>query len=77
MYKVREIIQSFTGRSDFRITEAAVEALREASEATMTNFFEDAYLLCNHAKRQTLFVADILLLKKLRVGYDTALDPAR
>ena len=73
--KVREIIQTISGQPDYRITEAAVEALREASEANMTSFFEDANLLCIHAKRVTLFPQDIRLLRALRVNSDPTVVP--
>jgi histone H3/H4 len=49
-----------------RVTESAVEALREASESFLTSMFEDSYMLALHAKRVTLFPRDINLLLHLR-----------
>ena len=49
-----------------RITEMAVEAMREASEVVLTSIFEDSYLLALHAKRVTLVPRDLHLLLNLR-----------
>ena len=49
-----------------RVTEMAVEALREASEMIITNIFEDSNLLAIHAKRVTLMAKDMQLLLKLK-----------
>jgi histone H3/H4 len=49
-----------------RITEMAVEALREASECILTSVFEDSYLLSIHAKRVTLMAKDMQLLLRLK-----------
>ena len=49
-----------------RVTEAALEALREASETMLTSVFEDSYLLTLHAKRITLFPRDMALLMRIR-----------
>jgi len=62
---VKEILHSRTS-TDFRVTEMAVEALREASENVLTSIFEDAYLVATHAKRVTLFPRDMALVLNLR-----------
>lgn len=67
------MIQYVTGQTDYRITEAAVEALREATETCLVNVFEDSYLLALHAKRVTLHPRDMQLLLILRNGSDRAL----
>ena len=54
------------GGVGIRVTEMAVEALREASECVLTSVFEDSYLLALHAKRITLFPRDMNLLLKLK-----------
>lgn len=54
------------GGVGIRITEMAVEALREASECVLTSIFEDSYLLALHAKRITLFPRDMNLLLRLK-----------
>ena len=51
---------------DIRVTEMAVEALREASECILTSIFEDSYLLSIHAKRVTLMAKDMQLLLRLK-----------
>lgn len=66
---IRELIQQRCGHKNLRITEMAVEAMREASECLLTSIFEDAYLLALHAKRVTLFPRDITLLLNLRHDY--------
>ena len=63
--KVKELIINRCGR-DMRITEMAVEALREASECILTSVFEDSYLLSIHAKRVTLMAKDMQLLLRLK-----------
>ena len=54
------------GTPEYRFTEMAVEALREASENVLTSLFEDSYLLALHAKRVTLMPRDIALCLNLR-----------
>ena len=63
---VRDILQKRTSRADVRITETALEALREASESMLVGVFEDSYLLSLHAKRVTLMPKDLRLLLTLR-----------
>lgn len=63
---VKETIQNRTGNQGFKVTETAVEALREASENLLTNIFEDSYLLSMHAKRVTLMPRDMQLLMRLK-----------
>jgi histone H3/H4 len=63
---VKETIQKRTGGTSFRVTETAVEALREASENLLTNIFEDSYLLSLHARRVTLMPRDMQLLMRLK-----------
>ena len=59
-------MQSRYPAQSLRITEMAVEAMREASECVLTSVFEDSYLLARHAKRVTLFPTDMQLLLTLR-----------
>ena len=51
---------------NIRITEMAVEALREASENVLVSVFEDSYLIALHARRVTLMPRDISLLLRIR-----------
>lgn len=60
---IREILQQF--RVDFRLQGQAIEALRESSELYLVQMFSDALLCMIHAKRATLQVRDIHLLKAL------------
>ncbi|XP_043668730.1 histone H3.3-like [Vespula pensylvanica] len=50
----------------YRIQLVALEALQEALEMYMIQFFEDSLLLTNHAKRVTLQKDDMLLNRRLR-----------
>lgn len=54
------------GKTDMRVTEMAVEALREASEAVLVSLFEDSYLVATHAQRVTLMPRDLALVLSLR-----------
>ena len=60
------MIYETTNSPNYRVTEAAVEALREAAESMLVSVFEDSYLLAMHAKRVTLFPSDLNLLLRLR-----------
>jgi histone H3/H4 len=62
---IKELIHDRAG-SGMRITEMALEALREASECALISIFEDSYLLALHSKRVTLFPRDMALLLRLR-----------
>ncbi|XP_012272809.1 histone H3.3-like [Orussus abietinus] len=64
---VREIIRECFPRLDVqRIQVSALEALQEATEMYITQFFEDAMLLTLHAKRVTLMQRDMILMRRLR-----------
>lgn len=54
---------------DMRFQALALAALQEAAEAFLVYTFEDANLLCLHAKRVTLMQKDIVLARKLRGDY--------
>lgn len=66
---VREITQEISDAAGFdviRYQTAALEALQEAAEAYLVGLFEDAYLCTIHAKRVTLFVNDIQLVRRIQ-----------
>lgn len=50
----------------FRIQKTALEALQEACEIYMTQFFQDSYLATLHCNRVTLMVKDMRLVRRLR-----------
>jgi len=50
----------------YRIQATALEALQEATEMYIVQFFEDALLLALHAKRVTLMRHDMVLMRRLR-----------
>ncbi|XP_026474588.1 histone H3.3-like [Ctenocephalides felis] len=62
---VKETLQKI-GANDMRFTATAIEALHEAVEIYMTQFFEDAYLCTAHRRRVTLMPIDIHLCRRLR-----------
>lgn len=55
-------------KTGLKITQSAVEALRESSESFLVHLFEDSYLLSLHAKRVTLMPRDICLITRLKYG---------
>jgi histone H3 len=61
---VREVAQEF--RSDLRFQSPAIVALQEASEAYLTQLFEDTNLCAIHAKRVTIFPKDMQLARRIR-----------
>lgn len=64
---VREIILDIFPREDItRIQASALEALQEATEMYVVQFFEDSVLLAYHAKRVTLMRNDMILMRRLR-----------
>ncbi|KAH0944822.1 hypothetical protein HN011_004425 [Eciton burchellii] len=64
---VREILVDLFPRQDIvRIQATALEALQEATEMYIVQFFEDAMLLSLHAKRVTLLQNDMILMRRLR-----------
>lgn len=65
---MRELLQQRS--TGIKITEMAVEALREASENVLVSVFEDSYLLALHAKRVTLMPRDISLLLRIRNDFN-------
>lgn len=44
----------------------ALEALQEATEMYLVQFYEDSILLAYHCKRVTLMINDMRLLRRLR-----------
>ena len=71
-HSVRAILRSLTGESEKSATQvhrfqaSALLALQEACEAAVVNLYEDAYLCTQHAKRATLFPADVALARRIR-----------
>lgn len=64
---VREVISElFPNNLVNRIQSTALEALQEAAEAYLVQFFEDCVLLSLHAKRVTLYIQDMILMRRLR-----------
>ncbi|XP_076247043.1 histone H3.3 type c-like [Calliopsis andreniformis] len=64
---VRDIILDlFPRQGIMRIQALALEALQEATEAYLVQFFEDCMLLVHHANRITLTINDVYLLRRLR-----------
>ena len=61
----------------FRWQVEALECLQEAAEAYMVHFLSDANLAALHAKRVTLMIRDIQLIKVLRGtnDYTTQMQP--
>lgn len=52
--------------TSYRIQASALEALQEAAEMYLVQFFEDSVLLALHAKRVTLMRNDMILMRRLR-----------
>ena len=66
---VREIastIAGFRGMGDLRWQRSALEALQEASELFLVCMFEHTDLCASHARRITLQVKDMRLVRQLR-----------
>ena len=63
---VREITHEFNANLQFE--GSAILALREASEAYLTNLFEDSQLLVIHAKWIMIMPRDIQLALRIRGG---------
>ncbi|XP_018397899.1 PREDICTED: histone H3.3-like [Cyphomyrmex costatus] len=64
---VRQIIIEIFPRTEvYRLQSIALEALQEAAEMYIVQFFEDAVLLTFHAKRVTLMKNDLILMRRLR-----------
>lgn len=60
---VREILEKYG--ADVRVQRQAIEALRESSEMYVVQMFDDALMCMLHARRKTLQLRDIRLLKAL------------
>ena len=63
---VREIAQKSCFLFDYRFQSNAVLALQEASEAYLTQLFEDTLLCAIHAKRKTVMCKDMQLARRIR-----------
>lgn len=61
---VREILHKDGG--DWRVQSLALEALQEATEFYLTQFFEDAYRCTLHRNQVTLKTSDFVLVRTLR-----------
>ena len=71
---VRDILMDlFPSENINRIQAKALEALHEAAEAYIVQFFEDCILLSKHAQRVTLKIQDMVLMRRLR-GRDDVIN---
>lgn len=50
----------------FRVQTEALKALQDSAELYLTQLFEDAYFCTLHARRKTLYVADINCVRRIR-----------
>ncbi|KAK5647277.1 hypothetical protein RI129_002169 [Pyrocoelia pectoralis] len=66
---IREVLANY-GQQDFLIQRLALDALQEASEAYVSQYFEDGYACCLHARRSTLIPRDMALVAFLRRSYN-------
>ena len=55
---------------DLRFQSAAMFALQEVAEAYLVWFFDDTNLCAIHAKQQTIMLKDMVLVQRMRRGYD-------
>ena len=62
---VKEITQEITS-ADIRWQKAAAEALQESAEACLANLFSDTQLAAAHARRKTIMVKDMRLVRRIR-----------
>ena len=62
---VREICQNLN-KTNYRMQASACLALQEATEAYIVHLFEDAVLCMAHAKRKTIRLSDIRLVRRIR-----------
>jgi histone H3/H4 len=62
---VRELVEQINN-SGLRWSAVALLALQEAAEAYLVMLFEDTNLCAIHAKRVTILVKDMQLLRKIR-----------
>ena len=63
---IKEVTEGLFPLHGIRYTGSACVVLQEALEAYLVRFIEDAHLCALHAKRVTLMVRDMLLVKRLR-----------
>ncbi|XP_046645123.1 histone H3-like centromeric protein cnp1 [Daphnia pulicaria] len=63
---IKQISEELTGNSAFRFTSEALECLQVASEAMVIQLFEDSVWTMVNAKRLTLMVQDIQLVRRIR-----------
>lgn len=61
---VREISQDF--KTDLRFQSSALAALQESGEAYLVRLFEESNLAAIHAKRVTIMVKDMKLVREVR-----------
>ena len=63
---VKEILVEKNGESVSRITATAIQALQEATEHYVVDLFRDSVLASTHAKRTTVQIKDVQLVKRIR-----------
>ena len=62
---VKEITEDLASK-DIRWQKAAAEALQESAEAHLANLFSDTQLAAAHAKRKTICVKEMMLVRRIR-----------
>ena len=63
---VREICTLYSGGEVLRWNTNALDAIQAASEAFLTGILSDSNLCALHAKRVTLMVRDLRLVRRLK-----------
>lgn len=62
---IRDVLIEY-GESAYRIQPEALQALQEAAETYLVQYFEDSYACTLHARRCTLVPRDMALIQHLR-----------
>lgn len=67
---VREVCEQLQGSTEYRWQTQAILALQEATEAFMIHLFEQANFCAIHARRVTVMIKDIQLVRRIRGPVD-------
>ena len=62
-------MKEFPYNTDLRWQSSAIGCLQEACEAYLVNFLSECNLVAHHAKRVTIMVKDVHLVKELRQSH--------
>ena len=66
---VKNVVNEYSPKKELRIEKQVHHSLQQASESFLVSLFQEANMIAQHAKRQTIYDRDLLLALRLTSSF--------